>query len=167
MELQILEGAKSHPHHNWILSTKLVAEGYGVRPTTIRSHKANHSDELHQDHHYITDGVETFWTQAGVIRLGMFITSDKAIEFRNQAEHYLVQAAKPSLISHSGSVENFNTPSTLLDDLVEDLADDILAREIRTRLDRRLSEKRSERHSLVSAVEKLQMSIPQKWLASA
>lgn len=167
MTLDILNGAKPDSKHNWILSTRLVAEGYGVKPETIRSHKANHSDEIIQDHHYIIDGVQTFWTQVGVIRLGMFIKSENAIEFRNQAEKYLVQALKPSLVSHSGSVENFNRSSTLIDDLVEDLADDILASEIRTRLDRRLLEKRSERNSLMSAVEKLQMSIPQKWLASA
>ncbi len=164
--LDILKGANPHDRHDWTLTTRLVAEGYGVKPESIRSHKSNHSDELLQDHHYIIDGVTVHWTKAGVIRLGMFIKSEEAIVFRNAAESYLCNAAaaKPVL---SGGVENINASSTLLDAIVEDLADDILAAEIRQRLDQRLQEKRSERRSLVNAVEKLRLSIPQKWSHSA
>lgn len=154
--IPVLNGALPHPEHNWILSTRLVAEGYGVKPETIRSHKANHADEILPEQHFVMDGSQTYWTQAGVIRLGMFIKSDQAIAFRNQAETYLVQALKPT-------VEKFNTPSTLLDALVDDLADDILAQEIRDRLDQRLATKRQERAALVSAVGKLGLPIPQKW----
>lgn len=158
--IPILQGAIPHPEHNWILSTRLVAEGYGVKPETVRSHKANHDDEILEGQHFIMEGNQTYWTQAGVIRLGMFIKSDQAIAFRNQAESYLVQAINQP-------VENFNTPSTLLEQLVEELADDILAQEIRQRLDNRLAQKRQERQTLVGVVGKMGLPIPQSWRHSA
>jgi hypothetical protein len=173
--LEILKGASPHDRHQWTLTTRLVAEGYGVKPETIRTHKSNHSDELLLDHHYLIDGNVTHWTRAGVVRLGMFIRSEEAIAFRNAAEQYLCNAAKPSLAVGVGNTNASPTLldasaleiPTLIDAIVEDLADDILASEIRQRLDKRLIEKRAERNSLVNAVEKLQLPIPRKWSQSA
>lgn len=174
--LEILQGATPHDRHQWTLTTRLVAEGYGVKPETIRSHKLDHSDELLLDHHFLIDGRQTHWTKAGVIRLGMFIKSEEAIAFRDAAEKHLCQSVvKPSLVSSVGNsnasplstVGISNASPTLIDELIDDLADDILAAEIRQRLDQRLEEKRNQRRSLVNAVEKLQLPIPQKWSLSA
>lgn len=172
MQLEILNGAKPHLLHNWLLSTRLVAEGYGVKPETVRGHKANHSDEIISDRHYITEGQQTLWTQAGVIRLGMFIKSEQAIEFRNAAETHLttaINAAKPSLLSVT--VQNSNAPayrsSPEMDSLIDDLADDILANEFKSRLDVRVQEKRSDRLALESIMEKLQLPIPKNWKSIA
>lgn len=173
--LEILQGATPHDRHQWTLTTRLVAEGYGVKPETIRSHKLDHADELLQDHHFLIDGRQTHWTKAGVIRLGMFVKSQEAIAFRDAAENYLCNAAaKPSLSTVGNTNASPTLPDssalekpTLLDAIVEDLADDILASEIRQRLDKRLIEKRAERQALVNAVEKLHLPIPLKWSHSA
>jgi len=65
--------------YEWLMETKLVAEGYGVVESNIRKHKMSKKDELVLGKHYITvtnsNGGEnlTFWTKRGVIRLGFFI----------------------------------------------------------------------------------------------
>lgn len=169
MTLAILENATIDPKHEWTLPTRLVAEGYGVSPEVIRSHKANHSDELFKDRHFITIGKNCRWTKAGVIRLGMFIQSPEAIEFRDAAEKHLLNStpAKPSYIS---TVENFNAlpaSSAELDLLADAIADEVLANELRDRVNASLERKRSDRSALEGALGKLGLPIPQSWKNAA
>jgi hypothetical protein len=86
--------------HEWLMETKLVAEGYGVSESTIREHKRKKSDELIENKHFtsvsITDArglrrVNTFWTKRGVIRLGFFIKSERARLFRDWAEDLIIR----------------------------------------------------------------------------
>jgi prophage antirepressor-like protein len=83
----------------WLISTKDVAFGYGVSMENIRSQKANHSDELIEGKHFISnftifDGKQnrstTVWTKRGVIRLGFFIKSERAKKFRDWAEDLVI-----------------------------------------------------------------------------
>lgn len=72
-------------------TNEYVAKNYGVSEVTIRSHKKLHADELVENIHFITEqnkfGVnEIKWTLRGIIKLGMFIRSKEAKNFRLWAE---------------------------------------------------------------------------------
>jgi phage antirepressor YoqD-like protein len=85
--------------HDWLLSTKDVAEGYGLSSAGIRKTKERYSDELEEGKHWVvTDshtlgGVQktTMWTKRGVVRLGFFIKTPMAKEFRDWAEDYIIE----------------------------------------------------------------------------
>lgn len=160
--LQILENATPDHDHVWLLPTRLVAEGYGVSPESIRSHKADHDDEILKDQHFLTKGKNTLWTKAGVIRLGMFIRSEQAIAFRDAAEKHLLAAAKPSFVSTVG-----NPNASQLDLLVDAIADEVLADELRSRVNLRVEELRNDRTRLEAALGKLGMPVPRNWLTAA
>ena len=95
LELDVIQSNE----HEWLLSTELVAKGYGVSEVAIRSHKTRRPDELCEGKHFVTGGVancnadnvkegeqKIYWTKRGVIRLGFFIRSAAAAKFRDFAE---------------------------------------------------------------------------------
>ncbi|WP_298054324.1 hypothetical protein [uncultured Campylobacter sp.] len=75
-------------------STEYVAERYGVSTTAIREHKRLHADEMIEGVHFVIE-INKFrkpaikWTLRGIIKLGMFIRSEKAKGFRLWAEQEL------------------------------------------------------------------------------
>ena len=99
IELNIVQDKQ----HEFLLSGKEVAIGYGVDETTIRKHKQDHSDELIEGKHFITvsnphanprAGIPhtyTSWTKRGIIRLGFFIKSVRARMFRDWAEDLIIE----------------------------------------------------------------------------
>jgi hypothetical protein len=86
----------ANPNAEWTMPSAIVARGYGVSPEVIRGHKANHDDELLEGKHWITvqnsngGSALTWWTKRGVIRLGMFIRSDRAKKFRDFCEDLVI-----------------------------------------------------------------------------
>jgi hypothetical protein len=78
-------------------STEYVAERYGVSTTAIREHKRLHADEMLECVHFVIE-INKFrkpvikWTLRGIIKLGMFIRSEKAKGFRLWAEQELEKA---------------------------------------------------------------------------
>lgn len=90
--------------HEWLLSTKDVAEGYGLSESGVRKAKERYQDELEEGKHYltVTDShaqnitgnskarTVTMWTKRGVARLGFFIKTPMAKEFRDWAEDYII-----------------------------------------------------------------------------
>lgn len=87
--------------HEFVMTTEQVASGYGCSSRTIHSHKSNHKDELMEGTHFICrtenfssgKGGKTkrmYWTKAGVIRLGMFIMSERAKQFRDWIEQVVL-----------------------------------------------------------------------------
>ena len=131
--------------HDFLLNSQEVAFGYGVSSEVIRSHKANHADELVEGKHFITvtnshggiTGVEninarqsglkrgndtqTLWTKRGIIRLGFFIRSERAKRFRDAAEDLIVgMSDKPA--------PNLNAASDPLISRVLLLVDELLGR---------------------------------------
>lgn len=128
--LPILQNAQPHPELTWLLDTNAVAEGFGVTPEAVRSHKSRRSDELVEGQHWIKQSQahnsRTLWTKNGVIRLGMFLDGDRAKQFRDAAEAYLVGAAElqqPVLQNATvGEVED-----ALIDQVAEELAWEYLA----------------------------------------
>ena len=91
--------------HEWLLSTKDVAEGYGLTEQAVRMVKQRNSDELEEGVHYLTvtdrDAQNitgnpktrsvTMWTKEGVVIMGMFIKTPIAKEFRRWATKYIVE----------------------------------------------------------------------------
>jgi len=89
--------------HEFLMTSKEVAEGYGITSSTLRDHIKAHSDELIVRKHFIK-GVDisdtlagtnlqphqTFWTKRGIVRLGFFIKSDRAKQFRDWAEDLVI-----------------------------------------------------------------------------
>lgn len=53
LELDVIQSNE----HEWLLSTELVAKGYGVSEVAIRSHKTRRPDELCEGKHFVTGGV--------------------------------------------------------------------------------------------------------------
>lgn len=81
-------------------TSEYVAQRYGVSKQTIIDHKRNHADEIVEDIHFIYELTDTKggkqeilkWTLRGIIKLGMFIRSEKAKGFRLWAEQELEKA---------------------------------------------------------------------------
>jgi len=107
-EIRAFDGITLHvlpyPDHGWLITTLEVALGYGVTSSDIREHKRTHADELREGEHWITvrnpdsnprAGIPhrfTLWTKRGIARLGMFITSERAVRFREWAEGLIIEA---------------------------------------------------------------------------
>ena len=95
-----------HPEHEYTLTTAQVSVGYGVSDSTIKEHKRQHTDELFAGKHFITvrnpdsnpragiPHVSTHWTKRGIIRLGFFIKSERAKQFRDLAEDLILRESE-------------------------------------------------------------------------
>ena len=103
--------------HEWLLSTKDVAEGYGLSVSAVNVAKHRNKDELEEGEHFITtltdrnSGAKTMWTKAGVVMLGMFIKTPIAKEFRRWATKYIVEGQgnhKPTL-----ALPDFTNPAEM------------------------------------------------------
>ena len=114
--------------HEFLMTTREVAAGYGVSEWLIRKHKENHPDELLEGKHFLgnvniihaaTPGSSrgTLWTKRGIVRLGFFIRSERARLFRVWAEDLVLAvvdkpAAQPV---PSGRRINRLTPERVID----------------------------------------------------
>ncbi|MEZ7925978.1 hypothetical protein [Cloacibacterium sp.] len=110
--------------HEFLMTTKEVAHGYGTSEYVIRRSKSDHSAELIEGKHFIKGvditpkGVknthtlvnaqphQVFWTKRGIIRLGFFIKSKQAILFRDWAEDLIINVLEAG--------ENFLQPVPVL-----------------------------------------------------
>jgi hypothetical protein len=93
MQLAVIE----NENFGFLLSTKDVALGYGVSESAIRSQKSNNKDDFKEGKHFILEYnnkklPKVMWTQKGVVRLGFFVKSKKARQFRDWAEDYITKA---------------------------------------------------------------------------
>ena len=91
---QIQSQTLTHPDHEWVLEHKIVAQGYGVTSAALHNAKKRHSDELRYGDHFLAEtlpgrGKVTLWTKQGIIKLGMFVTSEQAAQFREWATHFI------------------------------------------------------------------------------
>lgn len=160
--IEILDSATLNPEHGWTLETKLVAEGYGVQPETIRTHKADHNDELLPGRHWVAGPRNrTLWTRAGVLRLGMFIHSPQAMTFRDAAEQYLLDQLDFG-VGNPTSSTNAPLPGSL-DLLAAAVADEVLAQQLQARVAYYVTQKSEDRQTLEATLGKLQLPIPRDW----
>ena len=104
--------------HEFLMTTKEVAHGYGTSEYVIRRSKSDHSAELIEGKHFIK-GVrisdtlgknaqphQVFWTKRGIVRLGFFIKSERAKLFRDWAEDLIINVLEAG--------ENFLQPVPVL-----------------------------------------------------
>ena len=83
-------------------TSEYLAQRYGVSKQTIIDHKRNHADEIIENIHFVYVSEETKggkqeiikWTRRGIIKLGMFIRSKEAKNFRSWAEAELEKSLK-------------------------------------------------------------------------
>lgn len=109
LSLTVVEGLTvdviPNTEHEYFMTTKEVAKGYGISDYTLRRHKMEQSTELLEGRHFVTavqilNGKEhsdlkiphntTLWTKRGVVRLGFFIKSERAKLFRDWAEELII-----------------------------------------------------------------------------
>lgn len=113
MSLTVTEGLTvtvlPHSDHEFLMTTKQVASGYGTSDYIVRKTKERHNVELVEGKHFVT--AVTFshgethnalkdlnvphnaiiWTKRGIVRLGFFIKSKRARMFRDWAEELVVR----------------------------------------------------------------------------
>lgn len=95
---ELVVEVQPHVKHEWLLSSKDVAEGYGLSDSSLRSAKSRYSDELLEGTHWVVANSNTlggtqkttYWTKEGVVMLGFFIKTPIAKEFRRWASNYIV-----------------------------------------------------------------------------
>jgi len=88
--------------HEFLMTTKEVASGYGTTKYSIQKAFLRNSSELIEGKHYTT--ARTFcphdsklphnavlWTKRGIVRLGFFIKSERAKMFRDWAEDLILK----------------------------------------------------------------------------
>lgn len=125
--------------HNFLMTTKEVAKGYGVSDYAILKNKLSLSDELIEGKHFviaITIGNSNLpaqlrcahnailWTKRGIVRLGFTMRSDRARLFRDWAEELIInprQVKKPRALSPAPSGRRINrlTPGRVADILAD------------------------------------------------
>lgn len=103
---EVVVEVKPNEEYEWLLSSKDVAEGYGLSVGGLRSAKSKHSSEFEEGKHFITvancnanprAGIphsETYWTKKGVIRLGFLIKTPLAKQFRDWAEDFIIKKSE-------------------------------------------------------------------------
>lgn len=118
VSLQVTDGLTvailPNSNHEFLMTTKQVASGYGVNHSTINRHKLDHEEELIDGKHYLStvsiphsaspgSSKGTLWTKRGIIRLGFFIKSKQARMFRDWAEDLVLdkitQAKQPKQVT--------------------------------------------------------------------
>ncbi len=87
--------------HEFLMTTKEVAHGYGTSEYVVRMAKARHESELVDGKHFTTAVTKCYgngiphnavlWTKRGVVRLGFFIKSERAKLFRDWAEELIIK----------------------------------------------------------------------------
>lgn len=114
--------------HEFLATSGQVALGYGVTRKTINYHKNAHPDEFIEGKHWVSSGTgrassdSDLWTKRGMARLGFFIKSERAKNFRDwvedliidgierkisPAEHLLAQAKQLVELEKQGMVLGF------------------------------------------------------------
>ncbi|MDL0089993.1 hypothetical protein [Campylobacter gastrosuis] len=83
-------------------TTEYVAKRYGTSEANIKEHKREHSDEILENIHFIIESNRLNrplikWTLRGIIKLGMFIRSKEAKNFRLWAEQELEKSINAEL----------------------------------------------------------------------
>lgn len=139
LTLSVTEGIEvtiiPNHEHEYLMSTKEVAKGYGVTEYVVRQNKSFNLNEFEENKHFVK-GVrishtlpnaqphKVFWTKRGIIRLGFFIKSEKAKFFRDWAEDLVMNRIEgiltaPIKIAEGKRKHNRLTQERLIDILTD------------------------------------------------
>lgn len=85
--------------HEFLMSMKDVAVGYGTSEYAIRQTKIRNDRELIEGKHFVTAVTychnaphnKILWTKRGIVRLGFFIKSERAKLFRDWVEELVIK----------------------------------------------------------------------------
>lgn len=88
--------------HEFLMTTKEVAKGYGVSQYAIRQSFFRNSTEIKEGKHFVkgiticntlpnSQPHQVFWTKRGIVRLGFFVKSLQAKLFRDWAEELIIE----------------------------------------------------------------------------
>ncbi len=110
MSLTVTEGLTvtilPSSNHEFLMTTKEVAVGYGVSDYAVRKQSIRQASELTEGKHYVIAGTycpsemktalnlphnAVLWTKRGIVRLGFFIKSERARLFRDWAEELIIR----------------------------------------------------------------------------
>lgn len=110
LNLQVTDGLTvaviQDSSYEFLMPTKDVAVGFGVSEYNIRQHKSTNPDEFIEGKHF-AKGVSIshtlqnaqphaiYWTKAGILKLGMFIKSERAKVFRDWAVSVILKVSAP------------------------------------------------------------------------
>lgn len=93
-------------NHQFLMTTKEVANGYGVTEYAIRKNKLSLSEELTEGKHFVTAVTigngelpgalrcahnAVLWTRRGIVRMGFSMRSERAKLFRDWAEELVIE----------------------------------------------------------------------------
>lgn len=96
-------------NHEFLMTNKQVARGYGASEYSIRMAMSRNSSELLEGKHFIK-GVtichtlsnaqphQVFWTKRGIVRLGFFIKSERSKLFRDWAEDLVLNKIEQGVL---------------------------------------------------------------------
>jgi len=62
----------------WALSDEMVATALGIKEGTVRRHFQKYKDVFIEGHHWNLIGLKRHWTKEGLIKLGNYVTQEKA-----------------------------------------------------------------------------------------
>lgn len=116
IELNIMENIE----HEYLMTTKDVAKGYGVSEAAIREHKRTRTDELRENEHFLYVSKEdaqqltnnkmmrtaTLWTKRGVVALGFFVTTKVARHFQAWSGQLSIDNPLPPIDKRLVSMHN-------------------------------------------------------------
>jgi len=79
----------------FFFSTKEASKGFGCSEDAIRQSKSYNQHELTEGKHFIiirnsNNAKKIMWSKCGITRLGFFIKSERAKQFRDWAEDYVI-----------------------------------------------------------------------------
>ncbi len=134
--------------HEFLMTTREVAAGYGVTEYAIRKTLLRHDDELADSKHYVTAGTfcpgakgiphnALLWTKRGIVRLGFFIRSERARLFRDWAEDLVLAVAEGVVAPAAVPARPARRINRLTPERVIDLLSDVCRiedRELRERI---------------------------------
>ncbi|MBV5327212.1 MAG: hypothetical protein JZU65_06160 [Chlorobium sp.] len=95
--------------HEFLMTTKEAANGYGTSKYSIQKAFLRNGDELVEGKHYTTARTycprdsklphnAVLWTKRGIVRLGFYIKSERSKIFRDWAEDLVIQKIEQPML---------------------------------------------------------------------
>jgi hypothetical protein len=111
--------------HEYLMTTKEVANGYGTTRYVIQKALYRNNAELQEGKHFVIartfcphdtqNGLKLphnaiLWTKRGIVRLGFFIKSDRAKLFRDWAEELIIKVDELAGATHVETLRATSLP---------------------------------------------------------
>lgn len=126
--------------HEYLMTTKEVANGYGVTEYAIRQNKVSLSNELIEGKHFVVAVSiphgdlpsalkcahnAVLWTKRGIVRLGFAMRGERAKLFRDWAEDLIINLSETSRIAVRPQLPARRNHNRLTHDRIIDILADV------------------------------------------